>query len=214
MAASLWAETSNAILGPIWRSCKLTRRKRLPFLKLGDNEAMEMGDRVLAIGALARHDRHGDVGNHQRQGKGHPHEHVRRFLPTDAAIDSGNSGGPLVNLAGEVVGVNSAIRSDTGGFQGIGLAISSNLTKTVVEQLQRNGTVARGYLGVQTQPLIPKLPPGSTCPARPALSSPRYLLARLLPRPACMTATSSSKLLASRSRIRQPATDRRRPGNW
>src|SRR5262245_48367971 len=75
------------------------------------------------------------------------------FLQTDAAINPGNSGGPLVNLAGEVIGVNSVIRSETGGFQGIGLAISSNLTKHVLDQLQRNGNVTRGYLGVQTAPL-------------------------------------------------------------
>ena len=79
------------------------------------------------------------------------------FLQTDAAINPGNSGGPLVNLAGEVIGVNSAIRSDTGGFQGIGLAISSNLAKTVIDQLEHNGVVSRGYLGVQTGPLNPEI---------------------------------------------------------
>ncbi len=79
------------------------------------------------------------------------------FLQTDAAINPGNSGGPLVNLAGEVVGINSAIKSGTGGFQGIGLAISSNLAKNVMDQLQQKGSVQRGYLGVSIQPLDPEV---------------------------------------------------------
>ena len=79
------------------------------------------------------------------------------FLQTDAAINPGNSGGPLVNLAGEVIGINSAIKSGTGGFQGIGLAISSNLVKNVMSQLQKDGSVHRGYLGVQAQTLAPEV---------------------------------------------------------
>jgi serine protease Do len=79
------------------------------------------------------------------------------FLQTDAAINPGNSGGPLVNLAGEVIGINSAIRSETGGFQGIGLAISSKLAKGVLDQLVKNGAVHRGYLGVHVQALDPEV---------------------------------------------------------
>jgi len=75
------------------------------------------------------------------------------FLQTDAAINPGNSGGPLVNLEGNVIGINSAIKSGTGGFQGIGLAVSSNLAKTVMTQLLKDGSVHRGYLGVQVAPL-------------------------------------------------------------
>jgi serine protease Do len=75
------------------------------------------------------------------------------FLQTDAAINPGNSGGPLVNLEGKVIGINSAIKSGTGGFQGIGLAVSSNLAKTVMMQLRLDGSVHRGYLGVQVGPL-------------------------------------------------------------
>src|SRR5262249_25779385 len=62
-----------------------------------------------------------------------------------------NSGGPLVNLAGQVIGINSAIKSRTGGFQGIGLAVASNLAKNVMDQLAKTGSVHRGYLGVQIQ---------------------------------------------------------------
>ena len=136
---------------------QIDAKEALPFLKLGDSDAMEMGDRVLAIGAPLGMTGTVTSGIISAKGRDIHMNMYEDFLQTDAAINPGNSGGPLVNLAGEVVGVNSAIRSDTGGFQGIGLAISSNLTKTVVEQLQHNGTVARGYLGVQTQPLNPEI---------------------------------------------------------
>jgi serine protease Do len=79
------------------------------------------------------------------------------FLQTDAAINPGNSGGPLVSLAGQVIGINSAIKSETGGFQGIGLAISSNLVKNVMAQLLKDGSVHRGYLGVQARALEPEV---------------------------------------------------------
>jgi serine protease Do len=71
------------------------------------------------------------------------------FLQTDAAINPGNSGGPLISLDGKVIGINSAIKSRSGGFQGVGLAISSNLAKAVMTQLLKEGVVHRGYLGVE-----------------------------------------------------------------
>src|SRR5258708_26325037 len=76
------------------------------------------------------------------------------FLQTDAAINPGNSGGPLVNLEGKVIGINSAIKSRTGGFQGVGMAISSNLARNIMTQLLKDGTVHRGYLGVQIKDII------------------------------------------------------------
>ena len=75
------------------------------------------------------------------------------FIQTDAAINPGNSGGPLINLAGKVVGINTAIISQTGGYEGIGLAIPSSLAKRVVEGLIKDGKVIRGYLGVIIEPL-------------------------------------------------------------
>ena len=75
------------------------------------------------------------------------------FIQTDAAINPGNSGGPLINLKGEVIGINTAIFSETGGSQGIGLAISSELARKVVEQLIYEGRVIRGYLGVTIEPV-------------------------------------------------------------
>jgi serine protease Do len=77
------------------------------------------------------------------------------FVQTDAAINPGNSGGPLINLEGKVIGINSVIKSETGGFQGVGLAISSNLARQVIDQLLTHGTVTRGYLGVKMRSLSP-----------------------------------------------------------
>jgi serine protease Do len=132
-------------------------KEALPFLKLGDSDAMEIGDRVLAIGAPLGMTGTVTSGIVSAKGRDVHLNMYEDFLQTDAAINPGNSGGPLVNLAGEVVGINSAIRSETGGFQGIGLAISSNLARNVLDQLQNKGSVVRGYLGVQTQVLAPEV---------------------------------------------------------
>jgi serine protease Do len=122
--------------------------KGLPTLEFGDSSDMEIGDRVLAIGApfgLAGTVTHGIISSKGRALKMNMYED---FLQTDAAINPGNSGGPLVSLDGKVIGINSAIKSRTGGFQGIGLAISSNLGKSIVNALLKDGVVKRGYLGV------------------------------------------------------------------
>jgi serine protease Do len=132
-------------------------KEPLPALKLGDSNVMEIGDRVLAVGAplgLTGTVTSGIISAKSRDVHMNMYED---FLQTDAAINPGNSGGPLVNLAGEVIGINSAIKSETGGFQGIGLAISSNLAQNVLNQLVHDGTVHRGYLGVQVQPLDAKV---------------------------------------------------------
>jgi serine protease Do len=120
----------------------------LPYLEFGDSDAMEIGDRVLAVGApfgLTGTVTHGIISSKGRSLRMNFYED---FLQTDAAINPGNSGGPLVNLEGKVIGVNSAIKSRSGGFQGIGLAISSNLGRSIVKQLLKDGVVHRGYLGV------------------------------------------------------------------
>jgi serine protease Do len=120
----------------------------LPHLEFGDSDSMEIGDRVLAVGApfgLTGTVTHGIISSKGRSLKMNLYED---FLQTDAAINPGNSGGPLVNLEGKVIGVNSAIKSRSGGFQGIGLAISSNLGRDIVDQLLKEGVVRRGYLGV------------------------------------------------------------------
>jgi serine protease Do len=125
--------------------------KPLPFLEFADSDQMEVGDRVLAVGApfgLTGSVTHGIISAKSRNVRLNQYED---FLQTDAAINPGNSGGPLVNLEGKVIGLNSAIKSKSGGFQGVGLAISSNLAKQIMQQLLKDGSVKRGYLGVQVR---------------------------------------------------------------
>ncbi len=127
-----------------------------PYMELGDSDQSEIGDRVLAIGApfgLTGTVTHGIISHKGRNGLSM--NMYEDFIQTDAAINPGNSGGPLVGLDGRVVGINSAIKSRSGGFQGVGLAISSNMAKSVMKQLLENGTVHRGYLGVVAKPVNP-----------------------------------------------------------
>jgi serine protease Do len=128
--------------------------KSLPHLELGDSDAMEIGDRVLAVGApfgLTGTVTAGIVSAKGRNGLNM--NMYEDFLQTDAAINPGNSGGPLVNLEGKVVGINAAIKTRTGGFQGVGLAVASNLAKNIMKSLLHDGAVHRGYLGVQIKDL-------------------------------------------------------------
>jgi serine protease Do len=128
--------------------------KAMPYLELGDSEKMAIGDRVLAVGApfgLTGTVTHGIISAKGRAGFGM--NMYEDFLQTDAAINPGNSGGPLINLQGEVIGINAAIKSRSGGFQGVGLAIASNLARTVMKPLIKEGVVHRGYLGVAIRDL-------------------------------------------------------------
>jgi serine protease Do len=134
--------------------------ERLPYLELGDSDKMEIGDRVLAVGApfgLEGSVTAGIVSAKGRNGFGEDHAVYEDYLQTDAAINPGNSGGPLVNLEGKVIGINTAIRTRSGGWQGVGLAITSNVAKNIVDQLTREGVVHRGYLGVGITPLKPEV---------------------------------------------------------
>jgi len=136
---------------------RLESKEALPFLELGDSDKVEVGDRVLAIGApfgLTGSVTHGIISAKSRNLRMNVYED---FLQTDAAINPGNSGGPLISLDGNVIGINSAIKSRSGGFQGVGLAISSNLVRQVKEQLLRDGVVRRGYIGVQIKELTPEI---------------------------------------------------------
>jgi serine protease Do len=122
----------------------------LPYLELGDSDAMEVGDRVLAAGAPFGLKGSLSAGILSAKGRTNLNMNMYEdFLQTDAAINPGNSGGPLVNLEGKVIGINSMIKTHSGGFQGVGLAISSNLAKSIMTQLVQNGSVKRGYLGIQ-----------------------------------------------------------------
>ncbi|PLY00852.1 MAG: serine protease [Desulfuromonas sp.] len=132
--------------------------KGLPFLKLGDSDSLEMGDWVLAFGnpfGLSHTLTAGIVSAKGRSGIGL--NDYEDFIQTDAAINPGNSGGPLVNLDGEVVGINSAIFSRSGGYMGIGFAIPVNMAKQIKDQLVENGEVQRGRLGVVIQDMTADL---------------------------------------------------------
>ena len=132
---------------------KLEDAHDLPVAKLGDSDKLDIGDWVIAIGNPFELETTVSAGI--ISGKGRELGSIRRakFLQTDAAINPGNSGGPLVNLAGEVIGINTAIASNTGAYQGIGFAIPINLAKWVSGQLIAKGSVERGYLGVSIGPL-------------------------------------------------------------
>lgn len=131
---------------------KIEADEKLPYLSLGDSDKMEVGDWVLAFGnpfGLSHTLTAGIVSAKGRSGIGLTD--YENFIQTDAAINPGNSGGPLVNLDGEVIGMNTAIFSRSGGYMGIGFAIPVNMVKTIREQLVEHGTVTRGRLGVYIQ---------------------------------------------------------------
>ena len=105
------------------------------------------------------------------------------ILQTDAAIDPGNSGGPLVNLAGEVVGIDTVIFSRSGGFEGVGFAIPSDLAQSVYGQLAKTGKVTRGWLGVELQELTPELAKSFNLRDRRGCWSPTSTPVPLRPKP-------------------------------
>jgi serine protease Do len=139
----------------------------LPVIPLGDSSALQVGEPVMAIGnpfGLEQTVTTGIVSATSRViGQG-PYDD---FIQTDASINQGNSGGPLINARGQAIGINTAIFSQTGGSVGIGFAIPVTLAKSVIAQLAESGHVVRGWLGVSVQPLTPDLAksfqvPGST----------------------------------------------------
>ena len=125
----------------------------LPAITLGNDEHLQVGDPVLAIGnpfGVNNTVTSGIVSALGRNSLGI--NEYENFIQTDAAINPGNSGGALIDTAGRLVGINSAILSRGGGSEGIGFAIPADLMQKVVASLQKNGRVARGYLGVSTDP--------------------------------------------------------------
>jgi serine protease Do len=125
---------------------------KLPALKLGDDAGLEIGDWVLAFGSPFGLDQTVTQGIISAKSRGLKNLPSRQeFLQTDAAINPGNSGGPLVNLRGEVVGINTAIETRSGGYDGVGFAVPVSLAKWVGDQLVENGKVRRAYLGVKPE---------------------------------------------------------------
>ena len=132
--------------------------KDLPTLTLGDSDKLQVGEFVLAIGSpygLSHTVTMGIISAVGRANVGIAD--YEDFIQTDAAINPGNSGGPLVNIKGELIGINTAIFSRTGGYQGIGFAVPSNMVRLVMDQLIHSGKVTRGWIGVTIQELTPEL---------------------------------------------------------
>jgi serine protease Do len=123
----------------------------LPTVKLGDASKERVGEWVVAIGAPFGFENTATAGIVSATGRSLPNEGYVRFLQTDVPVNPGNSGGPLFNLNGEVIGINSQIYSGTGGYQGISFAIPINLAMQVETQLVKHGKVERGQLGIQVQ---------------------------------------------------------------
>ena len=131
---------------------------QLPALNLGNSDDVEVGEWVVAVGnpfGLSHTITAGIVSAKGRNTVGITD--YENFIQTDAAINPGNSGGPLIDLEGKVIGMNTAIFSQSGGYMGIGFAIPINMAKTISDQLIENGTVTRGYLGIVIQDLTPEL---------------------------------------------------------
>jgi serine protease Do len=130
----------------------------LTVATLGNSEALRVGEWAIAIGNPFGLDQTVTVGVISATGRSDVGVATyENFIQTDASINPGNSGGPLLNLKGEVIGINTAIFSQSGGSVGIGFAIPINMVKRVVDQLVDKGKVVRGWLGVSLQPLSPEL---------------------------------------------------------
>jgi serine protease Do len=130
---------------------------KLQAAQLGDSDKIQVGDWVLALGQPFGLEDTVTAGIISAKGRGIGETARDSFLQTDAAINPGNSGGPLVDLDGRVIGINTAISSNNGGFQGVGFAVPVNLAKWVTHQLMDKGSVQRAYLGVGIQQVTPQL---------------------------------------------------------
>lgn len=137
----------------------------LPAMPFGDSDRLEVGEPVMAIGnpfGLEQTVTTGIVSAKERFIGSGPYDD---FIQTDASVNPGNSGGPLVDTRGALVGINTAIFSQTGGSVGIGFAIPVNIAKDVLRQLRESGKVVRGYLGVAVTPVTPQARTTATLPA-------------------------------------------------
>jgi serine protease Do len=130
---------------------KIDAGKTLPALHMGNSDAIETGDWAVAIGSPFGLDQTMTAGIISAKGRdlGEPGHQMQRFLQTDAAINRGNRGGPLLNINGEVIGINTMIASGSGNFEGIGFALPSNLAVNSYNQIVKHGKVSRGAIGIQ-----------------------------------------------------------------
>ena len=129
----------------------------LPIVRMGDPNALKVGEWVIAIGSPFGFDNSVTAGIVSAKGRSLPQENFVPFIQTDAAVNPGNSGGPLFNMKGEVVGINSQIYSRSGGFMGISFAIPIDVAMDIQSQLKANGRVSRGRIGVVIQEITKEL---------------------------------------------------------
>jgi serine protease Do len=130
---------------------KIDAGKDLPFAKLGNSDGVNVGDWVLAIGSPFGLNATVTAGIISAKDRGGIGRQFQRFLQTDAAINPGNSGGPLVDMAGQVIGINTAIITGGRGYEGVGFAMPSSTAINVYDQLVKSGRVTRGSIGVSFQ---------------------------------------------------------------
>jgi serine protease Do len=154
LPAKVVGKDTRADLAVLQLEGKLPALKPIPW---GDSNALRLGEIVLAIGDGLGVGKSVSMGIVSAKGRGLRLAEYEDFIQTDAAINPGNSGGALVNVKGELVGINTAIASRTGGYQGIGFAIPTNMAKPIMEALMKDGKVARGYLGVGIHTVSPQI---------------------------------------------------------
>ena len=183
----------------------------LPTVKIGNSDDLEVGQWVLAIGSPFGFDHSATQGIVSALGRSLPNEAYVPFIQTDVAVNPGNSGGPLLNLDGNVVGINSQIYSRTGGYMGLSFAIPINVAMDVMHQLQSVGHVSRGWLGVMVQEVtqdLAKSPFSSATrsPARrrgPCSSAPSRSASR---NPMALWSPASTRMVQPRRRASSPGT--------
>ena len=158
IALASWSSIPAVFLSTIWGSIiKVKSKKPLKFVEFADSDKARVGHSVIAIGnpfGLGGTVTSGIISAFNRDINSGPYD---SFIQTDASINKGNSGGPLFNINGDVVGINSAIFSPSGGSVGIGFSIPSNLAKPIIEQLRKFGKTQRGWLGVRIQEVTPEI---------------------------------------------------------
>src|SRR5207244_4016213 len=130
---------------------------KLPVVKIGSPERARVGEWVAAIGAPFGFENSVTAGIVSAKGRSLPEESYVPFIQSDVAVNPGNSGGPLFNMRGEVIGINSQIYSQTGGYMGVSFAIPMDIAMDVAKQLRESGKVTRGRIGVQVQELTADL---------------------------------------------------------
>ena len=154
VTAKVVGKDTKADLAVLQLEGKFPALKPLP---MGDSASVRLGEIVLAIGDGLGVGKSVSMGIVSAKGRGMRIADYEDFIQTDAAINPGNSGGALVNMKGELIGINTAIASRTGGYQGIGFAIPTNMAKPIMEMLMKDGKVSRGYLGVGIATVSPAI---------------------------------------------------------